>query len=359
MIKHRIMLVDDSAVARAMLTQALTSDPSFEVAYAAPTAELGLGFLEKHHEKIDLVMLDVEMPRVDGIEALRRIRKNRGWSQLPVLMCSSMTARGAEVTVRALSEGASDYISKPHATYPKEQFVADLLDSVRNLLTPKPEIEAPATVRVLRPAPKQGAQKPVRALAIGCSTGGPNALAQVFQSFYRPLGAPMFIVQHMPPVFTTLLAERLSAQSGQLVKEGEDGEKVVAGVCYLAPGGQHMTVARKGVDIRIVLNDEPPENFCRPAVDVLFRGLASAYGGNVFAAVLTGMGQDGAKGAGALVEVGGTVVVQEPSSCVVPSMPNGVISAGAAHKTMTLEDIGREFDRSTSHTKTVATARIR
>jgi len=208
----------------------------------------------------------------------------------------------------------------------------------------------PKTVTPLLPRPSAAslpALTPgkVQAVAIGCSTGGPSALATLFGELYRPLSVPMFIVQHMPPLFTKLLAERLSAQSGQLVKEGEDGELVKPGVCYLAPGGSHMTVERNRIGVRIVLNEDPPENFCRPAVDVLFRGLSNAYGGNILAAVLTGMGQDGSLGAKALAEVGARIVVQDPDSCVVPSMPHGVINAGVAHEHLSLSDIGRRFDQ--------------
>ncbi|MBV1859928.1 MAG: chemotaxis-specific protein-glutamate methyltransferase CheB [Nannocystaceae bacterium] len=363
MKKYKIVLVDDSAMARALLSETLTSAPTLEVAYAAPTAELGLSFLAKHQEHVDLVMLDVAMPKVDGIEALRRIRKNKNWSHIPVLMCSSLTDHTAEVTVRALSEGASDFISKPSSAYPKERFTADLLSAVHVLLGQEHKGEtasaAAPPVQRLRPASTTVSPEGVRAVAIGCSTGGPNALARVFGTFYRPLGAPMFIVQHMPASFTPLLASRLSSQSGQLVKEGEDGEPVAPGVCYLAPGGRHMTVARKGVDVRIVLHEEPPENFCRPAVDVLFRGLAQVYGGNVFAAVLTGMGRDGAKGAADLANAGSTVVVQEPKSCVVASMPNASLDIGAAVRTMSLEDIGRELDRCTADKRAFAKAGMR
>ena len=350
MSKIRVLVVDDSALSRALLTETLSKDDAVEVAYAAPNAELGLGYLEKN--TLDIVVLDVEMPKVDGIETLRRIRKSG--KTIPVLMCSSLTLRGASVTLEALSEGASDYIAKPSASFPREDFERDIVAKVHALCGARAPISRPAPSRpapapVARIAPRAATRAPStgrpRAVAIGCSTGGPNALAVVFAELFRPLSVPMFIVQHMPPLFTKLLAERLAAQSGQLVKEGEHGEVVKAGVVYLAPGGSHMTVRRDRTDVRIVLNEDPPENFCRPAVDVLFRGLADVYGGDVFATVLTGMGHDGSLGAQVLADAGARIAVQDPQSCVVPSMPAGVIAAGAAPTTLSLEEIGRELDR--------------
>ena len=350
MSRLRVLVVDDSALSRALLTETLTKDEDIEVAYAAPNAVLALAYLEK--QTLDIVVLDVEMPKIDGIETLCRIRKSG--NTIPVLMCSPVTMRGASVTLEALSEGASDYIAKPSSSYPREDFEREIIAKVHALCGARsgarkaaPARPAPAPVARITPRapvrPPSGGRP--RAVAIGCSTGGPNALAVVFSELFRPLSVPMFIVQHMPPLFTKLLAERLAAQSGQLVKEGEHGEVVKGGVVYLAPGGSHMTVQRDKTDVRIVLNEDPPENFCRPAVDVLFRGLAQVYGGDVFATVLTGMGHDGSLGAQALADAGARIAVQDPETCVVPSMPAGVIAAGVAHSTLSLEEIGRELDR--------------
>ena len=350
MSKFKVMVVDDSALSRALLTETLSREPDIEVAYAAPNATLGLSYLEKN--QLDLVILDVEMPKINGIEALRQIRKSG--NLIPILMCSSLTLRGASTTLEALSEGASDYIAKPSSAFPREEFERELTAKVLALCGAKearrsPPAAAAPTESVARIIPRAVTREPsggrTRAVTIGCSTGGPNALQVVFSELFRPLSVPMFIVQHMPPLFTKLLAERLSAHSGQMVKEGEHGEVVKPGVCYLAPGGSHMTVERDKTDVRIVLNQDPPENFCRPAVDVLFRGLARVYGGDVFATVLTGMGHDGSLGAQALMEVGARIAVQDPKTCVVPSMPSGVIAAGAAHSIFFFEDIGRELDR--------------
>ena len=364
MSKIKVLVVDDSALSRALVTETLNKDDGIEVVYAAPNAVLGLGYLEKH--TLDLVVLDVEMPKVDGIETLRRIR--RSGSTVPVLMCSSMTLRGASVTLEALAEGASDYIAKPSSSFPREDFEREIVAKAHALTSaraPRPRAEKadaapPPVARITPRAPARApSESRPRAVAIGCSTGGPNALAVVFAELFRPLSVPMFVVQHMPPLFTKLLAERLAAQSGQLVKEGEHGEVVKAGVVYLAPGGSHMTVQRDKTDVRIVLNDDPPENFCRPAVDVLFRGLAQVYGGDVFATVLTGMGHDGSLGAQVLADAGARIAVQDPQSCVVPSMPSGVIAAGAAHSTLSLEEIGREIDRAGNGSASKAAGGIR
>lgn len=338
---YRFVIVDDSAVARSHIADVISSEPEFEVVYAAPNASLAYDYLAKN--SVDLVCLDVEMPKINGIEALREIRKR--WPDTPVLMCSSLTVRGAETTLSALAEGASDCIAKPTASTSREEFSNELRSKLRALVTAEQHRSAPvrAPRAVAKPPPPSSTAR-LQALGIGCSTGGPAALAKMFEQLFRPLSVPLFIVQHMPALFTTLLAERLTAQSAQVVKEGEDGEIAVPGVCYLAPGGHHMTVQREGVEVRIVLHDGPEENFCRPAVDVLFRGLAEVYGGGVLATVLTGMGHDGSLGAKTLVEAGSRVIVQQPHTCVVPSMPTGVINAGAAHEQLSLADIGRRFD---------------
>ena len=353
MKSKRIMIVDDSALVRNMLRETLDANDGMQVAYAAPHAQLALTFLEKN--PVDMVVLDVEMPIMDGIEATKRIRAK--WPRLPILMCSSLTKRGAAVTMRALAEGASDYIQKPDKSYPVEVFKKEILTKIRVLLglpvegmapAPKPVNVAPAVpIRKVAQAKKRptGKRGKVSALAIGCSTGGPNALMELFKGLVRPLSLPLFIVQHMPPVFTNLLAERLAAQSGQLVKEGEHDEPVRPGVCYVAPGGYHMVVAQEGTTIKILLNEEPPENFCRPAVDVLFRSLAAVYGSEVLASVLTGMGTDGSLGCVSLSDAGGRILIQDPESCVVPSMPNGVLNAGVVESAMSLADIAREYER--------------
>lgn len=337
----KILIVDDSALIRRLLGTAIGEDGGLQVAYAAPNAELALKYLRGN--PVDLVLLDVEMPDIDGIEAVTRIRKS--WPSLPVLMCSSLTERGAEVTIRALQRGASDYIAKPSASFPLPEFKQALLEKIRNLLPSA--TSAPARI-ISSPRMSSPETRPVAALGIGCSTGGPNALGLLFASLRRPLGVPLFIVQHMPKLFTRLLAERLASESGLRVKEGEHDESVDPDTVYLAPGGVHMTVVRQGVQVRIRLNEDPPEHSCRPAVDVLFRGLARVYGDRVVAAVLTGMGRDGTEGAHALHDAGSRILVQDAASCVVSSMPCSVAQAGWADAVSTVPEIADAFLRLSS-----------
>lgn len=334
----KILIVDDSALIRRLLGTAIGEDPGLSVVYAAPNAELALKYL--HGNAVDLVLMDVEMPGMDGIEAVTRIRS--AWSALPVLMCSSLTEAGAEVTLRALQRGASDYIAKPSASFPLPDFKKALLEKIHGLLAP-----SGATLTRFATAPRLASSqlRPVAALAIGCSTGGPNALGRLFSAFRGPLGVPVFIVQHMPKLFTRLLAERLAAESGLRVKEGEHEEIVDPHTVYLAPGGLHMTVARHRLEVRVHLNEEPPEHSCRPAVDVLFRGLAQVYGDRVVAAVLTGMGRDGTEGARRLHEAGSRVLVQDAASCVVASMPSSVAQAGWADAVLPVPEIAATFER--------------
>lgn len=339
-IGKKILIVDDSALIRRLLGSAVGSDSRLEVVYAAPTAELALKYLRGH--AVDLVLLDVEMPEMDGIEAVTQIR--REWAELPVVMCSSLTELGAEVTLRALQRGASDYIPKPSASFPLEEFTHALLHKIHTLLAPRGLMAERSVALPRRP---RAWHNTVAAIAVGCSTGGPNALATLFTGLHRPIGVPLFVVQHMPPLFTRLLAERLGAESGRRVKEGEHHETVESDVVYIAPGGRHMAVVRDGLYVRIELNDAPPEHSCRPAVDVLFRSLAKVYGDRVLAAVLTGMGYDGTDGARCLHESGSRVLVQDATSCVVPSMPSSVANAGWSDTILTVPQIAAEFDRLT------------
>jgi len=348
MPRIRVLVVDDSVVVRKVLTESLSRVASVDVVGSAANGSIALQKIPQVNP--DIVILDVEMPQMDGIETVKRIRA--GWPRLPVIMCSSLTERGADITLRALANGASDYVAKPSRLNDNQidalgVFKAELLAKVKALgrtysLPPPP---------VVRPAPAAHADQPLRhivrgqvsALAIGCSTGGPNALATLFDGFPRDLPVPIFIVQHMPPLFTKMLADRLAASSGINVCEAKHGDLVDPGCAYLAPGDFHMTAVREGVRVRIALNQDTPENSCRPAVDVLFRSVAKLYGAGVLATVMTGMGQDGTRGARDIVDVGGAVVVQDAASCVVPSMPGAVRSAGLADGVFPLERLAQEL----------------
>lgn len=341
----RVLVVDDSVVVRKVLSVIIEKDPLLELAGTAPTAPIGIQKIDQLNP--DVVVMDVEMPEMSGIEATARIR--RSWPKLPILMCSTLTERGAEVTLRALAAGASDYVAKPSSMGGEgdalETFRQDLVAKLK-ALAGRPAAAPPSSqsgsLRPLPPPPvrrRAGVDVP-SVLLVGSSTGGPNALATVFAQLPADLPVPLLLVQHMPPLFTRMLAERLTATTRVHVVEATHGEEVLAGRAYVAPGNFHMTVVREGVKTRIALNQEAPENSCRPAVDVLFRSAAKVYGGGCVAAVLTGMGQDGTRGARDIVEVGGWVAVQDAASCVVPSMPSSVAQAGLASEVVTLDQMG-------------------
>ena len=340
----RVLICDDSIVARRILKDTLEASSDIEVVAVAPTASLAI---QKISQVVpDLVILDVEMPDMDGIEAVTQIRKS--WPRLPVIMCSSLTERGADATLRAIAAGASDCIAKP-STFGRgsSTFGTELLAKVRALCGGRSSQPSPS--RFVRPVAAPVIPLSTRrrglftALAIGCSTGGPNALSTVFEAIPSDLPVPIFITQHMPPMFTRTLAERLTATSGFSVVEATDGELVESGKAYVAPGNYHMTIVRDGALVRIALNQDPQENSCRPAVDVMFRSLAKVYGDGVLAAVLTGMGHDGTRGAQALAAAGSQIVVQDAQSCVVPSMPGSVATAVAVEGVFPIERMGAEL----------------
>lgn len=343
----RVLIVDDSVVVRRMLSDALSSDPRISVVGTAPNGTIALQKLGQLSP--DVMILDVEMPDMDGIETVTRLRVD--YPKLPVIMCSSLTERGAEVTLRALAAGATDYVTKPSAAMSQQDglsaFKSELLSSV--LVLGQARASLPVQMSSSPPLPGLVAIRPkptgerICALGIGCSTGGPNALAKLFARFPPDLPIPIFIVQHMPPLFTRLLADSLTASSGVAVHEAEHGMVVEPGHAYIAPGDYHLLLGREGVKLVTQLNQAPPENSCRPAVDVLFRSLASTYGGGVLACVLTGMGRDGAHGAGDIVAAGGAVLVQSSETCVVPSMPDAVASAGLAELALPLERLADEL----------------
>ncbi len=358
MARTRVLIVDDSVVVRKILTDALAKDPGVEVVGSAANGSIALQKITQVNP--DVVILDVEMPDMDGVETVRRIRA--GWPKLPVIMCSSLTERGADTTLRALANGASDYIAKPSRLDTSRfdavgYFNAELLAKVKALSAQVGSVPshspAPSQSGWGYPAPPpgqaravprvQGPRASVSVLGIGCSTGGPNALATLFEGLPRDLPVPILIVQHMPPLFTKLLADRLAASSGLKVTEARGGDLVEPGCAYVAPGDYHMTVVRDGVRVRIALNQEAPENSCRPAVDVLFRSLSKMYGPGVLATVLTGMGQDGTRGARAIVEAGGSLIVQDAATCVVPSMPGAVLAAGLAEEVYPLDRLAQEL----------------
>ena len=356
--KIRVLIVDDSTVVRRFLTNAIAADPAFEVVGTASNGALGLqkiALLAPH-----VVTMDIEMPEMSGLQALAAIRRTN--PTLPVIMVSSLTERGAVATLEALSLGATDYVTKPSAVSAlgdaeKDSFVRDLLPKLKALGrrgTPLGAARAPGTaatparprVAPLSPAAPRRMSR-VDVIAIGISTGGPNALAELIPALPADLPVPIVIVQHMPPLFTRLLAERLAGKSALRIKEGNGGDSLTPGTVIIAPGNFHMTVERvPGGACQIALNQGVLENSCRPAADVLFRSVSEAYGAGVLAIVMTGMGQDGLHGCEAVRGRGGQVLVQDEESSIVWGMPGFVADAGLADEVLALNQIAPAIVRS-------------
>ncbi|WP_432575192.1 protein-glutamate methylesterase/protein-glutamine glutaminase, partial [Kineococcus sp. SYSU DK005] len=357
----RVLVVDDSVVVRRIVTDVLASDPEIEVVGTAPNGKIALEKIQQL--KPHAVTLDIEMPVMDGLQTIREIR--RVDRRLPVVMFSTLTERGAGATLEALSSGASDYVTKPANV----GSVAESMESVRAQLIPKIKalvpgaaephaphaghaahapVAAHAPARTPAPAhpaapvavrPRTGGVGTPRALVIGCSTGGPEALSSVLSRVPATIGVPVLVTQHMPPVFTRLYAQRLDKVSPLTVVEAADGQAVEAGTVYVAPGDFHMEVVRRGTALVVKLNQGPPENFCRPAVDVMFRSALATFGGDLLALVLTGMGSDGKLGCKAIAAAGGQVVVQDEATSVVWGMPGAVAREGVADEVLPLNAI--------------------
>ena len=351
MPKIRVLMIDDAVVIRRLVSDVLNADPAIEVVGTAANGRIGLAKIPQVNP--DLVTLDIEMPEMDGLETLAAIRKT--YPLLPVIMFSTLTERGAAATLDALSLGANDYVTKPANV----GSVAAAIERVRDELVPKIKLfcrlilgPAASSSFVAPPGAKTGAapvqRKPaakIELLAIGASTGGPNALAAVLPELPGDLPVPVVIVQHMPPVFTRSMAERLDAQSAIAVSEAAPGEVIEPGHAYVAPGDFHMSLVRNAPRARLRLHQAPPENSCRPAVDVLFRSAADVFGGATLAVVLTGMGKDGLNGCGTIREAGGQVLVQDEATSVVWGMPGFVAKAGLADQVLPLDRIATEIVR--------------
>lgn len=351
MPKIRVLIVDDSVVVRRIVSDVLTADPELEVAGTAANGRIALAKIPQVNP--DVITLDVEMPEMNGLETLAEIRKL--YPRLPVIMFSTLTQRGAATTLDALTLGATDYVTKPANV----GSVAAAQQSLREQLVPKIKVFCGRAARLTPTSLKAGegvsrslpTLRPVKAggivdiVAIGVSTGGPNALAELVPELPADFPVPIVIVQHMPPVFTRLLAERLDSQSSLAVSEAVPGEEVRAGHIYLAPGDYHMIVKREGAVVRLRTNQEQPENSCRPAVDVLFRSVADVYGAGSFGVVLTGMGQDGLRGCERIGEAGGQNIAQDEASSVVWGMPGFVAKAGLADQVLPLSSIATEIVR--------------
>jgi two-component system, chemotaxis family, protein-glutamate methylesterase/glutaminase len=373
----KVLVVDDSVVVRRLIVDSLTGAPGIEVVGTAANGLLAQAKIDQL--KPDAVTMDIEMPQMNGIEAVRELRKRH--KQLPVIMFSTLSAAGASATLEALSAGATDYVTKPSNV----GSIAESIAAVREQLVPKihalagrrpppgppprpgpppgrPGLSPPAAGRPGGPVPGRpglaplrpggpaaaGPARPVRRagapgrvdiLAIGSSTGGPDALTKVLQALPADLPVPIVVTQHMPPVFTRMFAERLDRSTSLHVVEAGDGMELAPGTVYIAPGDKHLVLQRRSTATLTQLSGAPPENSCRPAVDVMFRSVAALFGASAFATVLTGMGYDGRGGAKVLREAGAEILAQDEASSVVWGMPGAVVGAGLADEILPLDRI--------------------
>jgi two-component system chemotaxis response regulator CheB len=344
----RVLVVDDSVVVRRMVGRAIEADPGLELVGSAANGSLALAKLSM--VRPDVVVLDLEMPVMDGFETLAEIR--RVHADLPVIVFSNLTVRGARATLEAIAAGATAFALKPNSVglpLAEEGIGDQLLPLIKALAAPSAEERAVAP----RPAPPRLARSVapagrVEVVVIAVSTGGPKALEVLLAGLPGQLAVPVLVVQHMPPVFTGLLAERLDSKSPLSIVEATEGMAVGPGRVFIAPGGRHMSTRRVGGQVQIVLEDGPLENGCRPAADVLFRSIVDDYGAAVLALVLTGMGHDGLRGSERVRAAGGAVLAQTPASSIVASMPSAIIDAGLADGVIGLDALGGEVLRRVS-----------
>jgi two-component system chemotaxis response regulator CheB len=353
----RVLVVDDSVVIRRLVTNALEKDPLLELVGTASNGSIGMQRIQQLNP--DVLTLDIEMPEMDGLEMLRRVRHE--FPHLRVIMFSTLTERGAAKTLEALTLGADDYVAKGTPQGSLDNSIARL----REEMIPKirqffrlPEQTHATPQKEAAPAPAQmspGLSAPVvqtmkgrpKVVVIGVSTGGPTALGTILPALPADFPLPILIVQHMPPLFTRLLAERVNATCKLPAEEATHDCPVERGKILIAPGDFHMKVASNGNGVRVILDQGPRQNSCRPAVDALFTSAGEVYGGAVVAAVLTGMGQDGLRGAGILKALGATILAQDEASSVVWGMPGAVVEAGFADRVLPLDGVVPEILRIT------------
>jgi two-component system, chemotaxis family, protein-glutamate methylesterase/glutaminase len=355
--KIRILVVDDSVVIRRIMSQALNNDPALEVVGFAANGVLALQKVTELHP--DVITLDIEMPEMDGLTTVRRLREQG--SKAYVIMCSTLTSRGASATLDALIFGANDYVTKPSNTGATDTALTmlqgELVPKIKQFFELMPAVAPPRLAPQLLPAAKTATRQlaPVFAfpaerklVAIGVSTGGPTALMEILPLFPRSFPLPIVIVQHMPPLFTKLLADRLREQSPFEVIEAAEGMALKPGRVVIAPGDYHMRLHRSASEVAVRLDQGPRENSCRPAVDVLFRSVAEVYAGGVIGVILTGMGQDGLRGVEQLKSKGAYIIAQDRGSSVVWGMPGAVVEAGLANAVLGLRAVVPEILRQVS-----------
>jgi two-component system, chemotaxis family, protein-glutamate methylesterase/glutaminase len=366
--KLRVMVVDDSVVIRGMIARWIGAEQDMEVAGSLRTGLDAVNQLERINP--DVAVLDIEMPELDGISALPQLLAKK--RDLIIIMASTLTRRNAEISFKALALGAADYIPKPESTREAaaaETFRHDLIQKIRHLgakvrrsthapthASPPlaPVHDRPARAPLASPAPVAqtaltrrsfGTLAP-RVLLIGSSTGGPQALMSLVSDIGPVIDRfPVLITQHMPPTFTTILAEHLARSSRRPAHEAIDGEIVKPGRIYLAPGGRHMRVVRHGAEVAIALDDGPPVNFCKPAVDPLFTSAIDVWQGGIMSVILTGMGSDGMRGGKDIVAAGGSVIAQDEATSVVWGMPGAAANAGICAAILPLNQIAPKLVR--------------
>ncbi|BAL79019.1 protein-glutamate methylesterase/protein-glutamine glutaminase [Bradyrhizobium cosmicum] len=371
----RVMIVDDSVVIRGLISRWVGAEHDMEVAASLRTGLEAVNQIERINP--DVAVLDIEMPELDGISALPQLLAKK--RDLVIIMASTLTRRNAEISFKALSLGAADYIPKPESTREASAadiFHHDLIQKIRHLgarLRRKPAVGSPPLAPA-SPSPAPAARGPVarpaapapavpapssgtlstrpfssqapKVLLIGSSTGGPQALMALVTELGPVIDrVPVLITQHMPPTFTTILAEHLARSSRKPAAEAVDGELVKPGRIYLAPGGKHMRVVRNGADAAIALDDGPAVNFCKPAVDPLFTSAIDIWHGNILSVILTGMGSDGMRGGKDIVAAGGSVIAQDEASSVVWGMPGAAANAGICSAILPLNQIGSKVNR--------------
>ncbi len=343
----RVLLVDDSAIIRGLMSKALSQDTSIEIVGAASNGEIAINMAKSTQP--DIIILDIEMPVMDGIIALPHLLVVA--PKCKIIMASTLTERNANISLQALSLGAADYLTKPTTKFGDdvESFYRQLTMKIHALTDGKIPVEASIVPSVQKPvvlAPIALSQESlssagIRAIAIASSTGGPQALMSVFEQIKGQFNhLPIFITQHMPPTFTAILADHLGKAGNRETFEAKDGLEVVEGQAYVAAGDYHMTVSESLGKVRIHTNQDPQENFCRPAADVMLRSLSAVYGKRLLLIVLTGMGQDGMLGAKEVIKNGGHVIAQDEASSVVYGMPKAVAENKLCKAILPLSNIG-------------------
>lgn len=347
MPKIHILIVDDAVVVRSRLSKLLALDSDFEVAGVAATGRIALAKIPQ--VKPDVVILDIEMPDMNGLETLAAIRQS--YPKLPVIMFSTQTHAGAVATLDALALGASDYATKPSQIGSVEA----ANKHIQETLFPKIKLFGALTALPPEVVPKSPAAKlpsrrganlaPIDILAIGVSTGGPNALSYLLPQLPKTFPIPVAIVQHMPAMFTRLMAERLTTKCQLPVAEAYSGALLTPGTIWIAPGDYHIEVTEAGTQMQLIAHQATPENFCRPSVDVLFRSVSQHYKARSLGVILTGMGQDGLRGCRAIRDAGGQILVQDEATSVVWGMPGFVANAGLADAVLPLEAMASEILR--------------